>query len=224
MGGLRSRRDNLRRVGAGTGRAIADRKDAVVQSGLQRGAHGKLVDAVCLEPGDIAQEVGRLHARGPDHEFGRNELAVGESYAVLEHLSHTRARSHFHAQLGQEVMGRFGDARRQSGQDPVPGLDQDDAKVALRVDPVEPVGDDGASGMVQFRRELGAGGACADDGDVQMPRTDGSVLVLRAQAGIDQTVVETAGCSVVSSGTAYSAAPGVPKSLVTLPTAITRVS
>ena len=90
-------------------------------------------------------------------------------------------------------MGRFGDARRQSGQDPIPGLDQDDAKVALRVDPVEPVGDDGASGMVQFRGELGAGGACADDGDVQLPRTDGSILVLRAQAGIDQTVVETAG-------------------------------
>ena len=112
-----------------------------------------------VRPGQLHVAIIGAGARGPDHEFGRNELAVGEPYAVLEHLSHTRARSYFHAQLGQEVMGRFGDAWRQSGQDPVPGLDQDDAKVALRVDPVEPVGDDGASGMVQFRGELGAGGA-----------------------------------------------------------------
>ena len=87
----------------------------------------------------------------------------------------------------------FGNARRQCGQDAVPGLDQHDAQVALRVDPVEPVGDDGAGGVVQFRGELGAGRAGADDCDVELSRTDGRVLGLRAQAGVDQAVVESAG-------------------------------
>ena len=78
-------------------------------------------------------------------------------------------------------------------QDAVAGLDQHDAQVALRVDPVESVGDDGASGVVQLCGELGAGRAGADDGDVQLARADGRVLVLRAKARVDQAVVESAG-------------------------------
>jgi hypothetical protein len=48
VGGLRARRDGLGKSGARTGGAIADRKNVVVQCGLQGGAHGELVDAVCL--------------------------------------------------------------------------------------------------------------------------------------------------------------------------------
>jgi hypothetical protein len=42
------------------------------------------------------------------------------------------------------------------------------------------MGDDGASGVVQFRREFGAGGPGANDGDVQLARMDRSALGLRA--------------------------------------------
>ncbi len=117
----------------------------------------------------------------------------GEPDAVLQHLGDARAGAHFDAQFRQEIVGRLGDARRQGGQDAIAGLDQDDAKVALRVDPVEPVGDDGASGVVQLGGELGSRRAGADNGDMQLAGTDRSVLVLRAQAGVDQTVVEPAG-------------------------------
>ena len=33
-------------------------------------------------PSEVAQEVGRLHASGPDHQFGRNLAAIGQAHAV----------------------------------------------------------------------------------------------------------------------------------------------
>ena len=83
-----------------------------------------------------------------------------------------------------------GEPRRQAGQDAVRGLDQGDLDVLVRVDPVEPVGHHRARRAVQLGRELGAGGARADDRDVQLPGPDRLDLGVRAQAGVDQPAVE----------------------------------
>ena len=62
--------------------------------------------------------------------------------------------------------------------------------VLLGVDAVEAVGDHGAGGAVQLGRELGAGGAGADDGDVELAGPHRLGLGVGAQAGIDQAAVE----------------------------------
>ena len=77
--------------------------------------------------------------------------------------------------------------------------------------------------MVQFGGQFRAGCAGADDGDVELARNNGRLLALCAHAGSDQPTVEACGL-LGGSGTANSLALGVPKSLVTLPTAIISVS
>ena len=75
-------------------------------------------------------------------------------------------------------------------QDARGGLDQGDAEVAVGVDAVEAEGDDLAGGAVQLGRELGAGGAGADDGDLELAGADRLGLGLGAQDGVDQAAVE----------------------------------
>src|SRR5476649_1056864 len=65
-----------------TGCAVADGEDVVVAGYLQCWLHHQLVDPIRREAGDVLQEVRRLDAGCPDHEFGRQELAVGQAHAV----------------------------------------------------------------------------------------------------------------------------------------------
>ena len=63
----------------------------------------------------------------------------------------------------------------------------------LGIDAVEPVGDELARGLVQLGRQLGAGRAGADDGDLQLLRPQRLGLRVRADAGVDQAAVEALG-------------------------------
>ena len=92
--------------------------------------------------------------------------------------------------MRRSCRGGVGEALGQGGQDAVGGLDQGDRDVLLGVDPVEAVGDHGAGGAVQLGRELGAGGAGADDGDVELAGPHRLGLGVGAQAGVDQAAVE----------------------------------
>ena len=107
----------------------------------------------------------------------------------------------------------------------VGGLDQGDLDVLLGVDPVEAVGDHAARGAVQLGRQLGAGGAGADDRDVELARPHRLGLGVGAQAGVDQAAVEAVGLARASPARSRApSTPGVPKSLLRLPIASTRMS
>ena len=46
------------------------------------GVDHELVGAADLEPVEVGQHVRALDAGGPDHELGRDEVAVGQLHAV----------------------------------------------------------------------------------------------------------------------------------------------
>ena len=87
-------------------------------------------------------------------------------------------------------MRRLGDAFRQTGQDAVRSLDQQDADVALWIDTIEPVGNHFARGAMQLGSQLGTGCAGADNGHVELAGAHRAVLRLHAYAGINQTPIE----------------------------------
>ena len=78
--------------------------------------------------------------------------------------------------LVEQAARRLGDALRQRGQDAVGGLDQHDADVALRIDAIEPVGDDFARGAMQLGSQFGARRAGADDRHMKLAGTYRAVL------------------------------------------------
>jgi len=59
-------------------------------------------------------------------------------------------------------------ARRERGEDAVGSLDERDSDVLVRVDAIEPVGNQGARRVVQLGRELDAGRASSDDRDLEL--------------------------------------------------------
>ncbi len=90
-------------------------------------------------------------------------------------------------------MGCFGYAFRQAAQDARRGLDQDNADIAMRINPIEPVGDHFADGAVQFCGQFGAGRARTNNRNVELAGKHRPFLRLRAQAGVDQAPVEALG-------------------------------
>ena len=90
----------------------------------------------------------------------------------------------------QHVGDRGGELFRQRRQDARRRFDQIDPDVHLGIDAVEIVRDDVAHRFVQLGGKLDAGGAGADDGDVQLARPQRLVLRIGAQAGVDHAAVE----------------------------------
>ena len=101
MGGLSPRRDVASAAWLGAGRAIADRKNIGIESGLKSRRDGKLAYRVGLEAVQMAEDVGALHPGGPDHKFGRNEAAIGKLYAVCANLSRFRFRPYIDSEALQ---------------------------------------------------------------------------------------------------------------------------
>jgi len=77
---------------------------------------------------------------------------------------------------------------------------------------------------VQLGRQLDAGGAGADDGDLQLPFAARAGLRVGADAGVDQSAMEARRLLRRVEPERVLRTPGVPKSLVWLPTAMTSVS
>ena len=113
--------------------------------------------------------------------------------ALVRDLGHRRAGPDLDLETAQDFGRRLGDALGQRRQDAVGRLDQRDLDVLLRIDLVEPVGDEAARGLVQLGRKLGAGRAGADDRHVQLSGADGRILRKRAHAGVDEAPVEALG-------------------------------
>ena len=119
---------------------------------------------------------------------------------------------------------RLGEPLGQRGQDARAGLDQGDLQPAL-VEHLEPVMAQRGGRVVQLGGQLDAGRAAADDGDADMRvgRRVGAHRARHAQAVVEQAVAEAVGAARGRRGTGSSRrTPGVPKSLVTEPTAMTR--
>jgi hypothetical protein len=88
MGGLSPWRDVASDAWLRAGRAIADRKNVEIASGLKSRGNDELAYLVGLEAVQMAENVWALHSGGPDHKFGRNEPAIGKLYTVCTNLSH----------------------------------------------------------------------------------------------------------------------------------------
>ncbi len=87
MGGLSPRRNVASAAWLRAGRAIADRKNIGIASGLKSRGDDELAYPVRLEAVQTTKNVGALHSGGPDHKFGRNEAAIGKLDTVCTNLS-----------------------------------------------------------------------------------------------------------------------------------------
>ena len=138
----------------------------------------------------MLQHLGRLDARGPHDQLGRDQLAAREHDALGHDRGDARRRAHVHAEIGEHAGGRGGQALGQRGQDAVGRLDDDDADVVLRVDAIEPERDERARRVRQLRREFDAGRARADHRDLQLLGSQRPRLGMRADARVDQPPME----------------------------------
>ena len=121
--------------------------------------------------------------------------------------------------------GRVGDPLGQRRQDARRRLDDRDPDVALRIDVLEAVGGVRFRRLPDLRGELDAGRARADDHDVDMAGLAGRLGRVGAHARGEQLAMEAlrlgAACRCAIE---CCATPGTPKSLLTLPTAMTSMS
>src|SRR3954471_20581932 len=117
-------------------------------------------------------------------------------HLALRQLDHPLARADPHAETLQLVQRRLLQPLRQGREDGWGRLDQRDPDVPFRVDAVEGVGDELARRLVQLGRELDAGGARADDRDLELALAQGPLLVLGPQAGVEQALLHLLGLDV----------------------------
>ena len=110
-----------------------------------------------------------------------------------QHLGDGRSRMHAHLEPCEQLCRRLRQPLGQLRQDARRGLDQVDLDVPVRIDAVEPVGDELARGLVQLGRQLRARRAGADDGDLQLLGPQRLGLGIGADAGVDQAAVEARG-------------------------------
>ena len=94
------------------------------------------------------------------------------------------------AELAQQRFRRLRQARRQRGQHAVSRLDDAHLDVLVGVDAVEPERDDFARRAVQLGGQLDAGGAGADDRDLELLGPQRRRLRMGADAGVDHARVE----------------------------------
>ena len=167
---------------------------------------------------------GSFDARCPHHQLRADKASVSELEPCRGHLDHFGAGTNLDSDLREKAVCRTGDPLWQPGQNAIRRFDQHNVYVTLGIDAVESVGDQFACRPLQLCGEFGAGCARADDRDVKLAGTDGPGWVwARMQASMRRRL-KRAACAGVSRGTACSATPGVPKSLVRLPIAMTSVS
>jgi hypothetical protein len=127
---------------------IAHGEDVVVAGCLQGWADDELARRAHLQAIKALQYIGTAYAGRPDHELRRNEIATCEKNPVGAYLGHVSAGSDFDAELSKQARSRFRQTLRQRRYDSVCGFDQGDLDVLVRIDFVEPIGDDAAQGAM----------------------------------------------------------------------------
>jgi len=90
--------------------------------------------------------------------------------AIGENLFDPRFNPHAHTKVLEQLARALGQPFGQSRKDPVPSLDQVDLDILFRVDAVEAEGHELARRLVKLGRQLRAGGAGADNSDVELFR------------------------------------------------------
>src|SRR5215472_10604187 len=113
-------------------RRIADDEDLRMARQAEIGIDLDPAGAIflCVQP--LGGWRGR-HAGGPDHAFGFDPLAPVDGHTHGPDIGHHGAEPHLDAELLQIPLGIGRERRREGRQDPLPGLDQQDAGLA-RVD------------------------------------------------------------------------------------------
>jgi len=248
-GGLGAGRHEAVFLGPRAGSAVAHREDVVVQRRLQGLADEELVDAVGLEAVQAGEELGALDAGSPHHQLGRQHPAVGQAHATRQDLGHLGVGMHVDAEGAQQLLGGARQPLGQGGQHAGGGLDHRQLDVLVGIDPIEAVGHHFAGGVVELGGQFDPRCAGADDCHMQLLRPQRRALGVGAHAGIHHAYMEAAGVGSqggahrhrprqpftmrtwkrrasagVSSFIAFSRTPGVPKSLLWLPTEMIRVS
>ena len=149
----------------GAGGAVADGENIRIAGSLQRRLDHQLIDTVGFEAADLFHEIWRFDPGRPDHQIRFNIFAIfGVQTACIRAGDHG-LRQHPYAQLGQLIMRRPGNARRQCGQNTLARLDQRDVQRFVS-QPFVAVAVQLFHRIMQFSGELHAGGAAADNGDV----------------------------------------------------------
>ena len=173
---------------------IADGENPVIKGGLQRRPNDKLVVAGRLQPADLVEEFGALHACRPHHDVGGDGFAIPGVDGIGRRRGHLRCGEHPHAkrfELGGRGGGEFfGQCR----QDARPGLDQRHLQ-ALFVEHLQPVKAQGRGGRIEFSRKLHPGCAAADDGNTGkgIGIRIGGHRPRHAQALVEQAAAEAIG-------------------------------
>jgi hypothetical protein len=165
---------------------------------------------------------GALTPRCPDDELRRNDLAARELDALRQHLGHLGARAHADSQFLEQHGRAFGQARREARQDAIGGFDQDELDVLFRIDAIESVRDERARGVVQLGGELDSGCPGADDRDVELRGAYRPGLGMGAQERIDESSMEALRLRRRVESDRIVGSAWRSKSLVWLPTAMTR--
>ena len=157
----------------------------------------------------------------PELEVGRDPLAAVGDDRVGGDLGHLRRGEDADAERLQLGVRGLGQPLGQRRQDARPGLDQGHFEPAL-VEHFEPVMAQRRGAVVELGRQLDPGRAAADDGDADMGvrRRIGLHRARHAQAMIEQPVAEAVGGARGRRARGNAPArPGVPKSLLTAPSA-----
>ena len=152
--------------------------------------HHKLVSPVYFKTAEVLEEVGSLHPRRPYHKRRRDEVSARQADPVGRDFADSRADSHIHADVPQQLQRGRGYLVRESGKDTRCSFEKSDPDVSIRVDAVQPVRDDFAGRAMKLGSKLGAGCPRADYGDVQLPRLYRAGLRLRPDTGVHETTVE----------------------------------
>ncbi|OMP13623.1 hypothetical protein COLO4_01279 [Corchorus olitorius] len=193
----RSRRHLVRRLRARrhesaarqrAGGAVADGVNIVVQRGLQRLFDHQLINAVGLQPANLFHEVWRFNTGRPHHQIGFDEFAPFGIQTVGCCAGDHGLRQYAHAKLAQLLMRRCGDARWQRRQNTLAGFHQRDVERAA-VETFIAVAVQLFHCVIQFCRQLDAGRAAADNGDIdflQLPFAG-----REAQEQVEHLIVET---------------------------------
>jgi hypothetical protein len=109
-------------------------------------------------------------------------------------------------------------AWRQRRQYAVTGFDHADLQILVGIDAVEAIGHHFARRAVQLRSEIDLSGAGADDRDFQLLGTKRRCLRMCPDTGIEHAGVKAPRVGLRFQHIAFCLTPGVPKSLLWLPT------
>jgi len=137
---------------------------------LQGLPHDELIDRVGFEPVDVVKKARRLDPGRPDDELRIDDRAVGKLDAIRRHRCHACGGVNLDAKAAKQIGCRFCDACRQGRQDSVSSLDQVQRDVPVGIDAIEPKCHEFARRLVQFSGEFDAGGAGADNCDLELSR------------------------------------------------------